>query len=218
MNKIYLFFLFLFFFHPGIFALAPSSSISITSHHTADAFKCYSSANDSSGFNNLRFDTLRNFARFSFSENGYDFYYVRFSFLNSAFERIEFLTQAGDQKIYIADKNEVKNDSALFMTRLYREDARPAFGQLFLDVKAASASTAVEDQQAIAKSSPFYPAVTGIEPEPRITPLEGTNDCSSAQVSCSANTYSFPSGTSGTAPPAVAGYPNYGCLPENVAS
>ena len=212
MNKIYLFFLFLFFFHPGIFALAPSSSISITSHHTADAFKCYSSANDSSGFNNLRFDTLRNFARFSFSENGYDFYYVRFSFLNSAFERIEFLTQAGDQKIYIADKNEVKNDSALFMTRLYREDARPAFGQLFLDVKAASASTAVEDQQAIAKSSPFYPAVTGIEPEPRITPLEGTNDCSSAQVSCSANTYSFPSGTSGTAPPAVAGYPNYGCL------
>ncbi|MDP1622596.1 MAG: fibrobacter succinogenes major paralogous domain-containing protein [Bacteroidales bacterium] len=43
-------------------------------------------------------------------------------------------------------------------------------------------------------------------------PLEGTFECSGAQVSCSENTYSFPAGTSGTAPPAVGGYPNYGCL------
>ena len=43
-------------------------------------------------------------------------------------------------------------------------------------------------------------------------PLADTNECSGAHVACSENTYSFPAGTSGTAPPSVNGYPNYGCL------
>ncbi len=42
-----------------------------------------------------------------------------------------------------------------------------------------------------------------------------TVPCSSAKVACTGNIYTFPSGTSGTAPPPVGGYPNYGCLGFN---
>ena len=36
--------------------------------------------------------------------------------------------------------------------------------------------------------------------------------CESANVFCTGTTYTFPSGNTGTAPPPVNGYPNYGCL------
>jgi len=43
-------------------------------------------------------------------------------------------------------------------------------------------------------------------------PLDEVIECTSAQVSCSGNTYTFPANTSGNAPPVIDGYPNYGCL------
>ncbi|MCX6251951.1 MAG: hypothetical protein NTX61_14520 [Bacteroidetes bacterium] len=36
--------------------------------------------------------------------------------------------------------------------------------------------------------------------------------CDGAQVACSNNIYTYPAGTTGTAPPSVSGYPNYGCI------
>jgi uncharacterized protein (TIGR02145 family) len=36
--------------------------------------------------------------------------------------------------------------------------------------------------------------------------------CSTAQVACSQNVYTFPAGTSGNPPMPVGGYPNYGCM------
>jgi len=44
------------------------------------------------------------------------------------------------------------------------------------------------------------------------SPMTVSLTCDGAQVACSENTYSFPAGTTGEAPPAVNGYPNYGCL------
>jgi len=65
----------------------------------------------------------------------------------------------------------------------------------------------------IVKSSPFY-----YLPDPQRSndpKFPGPIPCEFAQVACSANTYTFPSGTDGWAPDPVAGYPNYGCLGQS---
>ena len=51
-----------------------------------------------------------------------------------------------------------------------------------------------------------------VPPPNSIKSPAATIPCETAQVACSQNIYSFPSGTTGTAPFPVNGYPNYGCL------
>ncbi len=151
-------------------------------------------------------------AWFDHSEPGLDFYYVRLSLFSTEFERLDFYQKAAGSGIYIADKNNFQSDSALFTTTLYKEVALPEFDQLARLTKEDAATESETVKSALVRSSPFRKA-TLLPQFPEIrSPLEGTTDCSSAQVSCSANTYTFPSGTNGTAPPSVNGYPNYGCL------
>ena len=59
--------------------------------------------------------------------------------------------------------------------------------------------------------SPFYKAAGFSNPNWQFAPL-GEIPCSIAEVACSMNIYSFRSGTSGTAPIPVGGYPDYFCL------
>ncbi|MEI7663493.1 MAG: hypothetical protein WCK34_14895, partial [Bacteroidota bacterium] len=130
----------------------------------------------------------------------------------SEFERFYFYNKAGDLGIFIADKNNYHNDSALFITKLFKEDALFEFSNLYQNTIGAGLSLSETEKNAISARSPFGHGTSPGLNNLTFSPLEGTNDCSAAQVSCSANTYTFPAGTTGTAPPQVGGYPNYGCL------
>ena len=154
-------------------------------------------------------DTLQKMVRFDHSDGGFDYYVVNFSMFHSDFERLDFYGKARNRDIYIADKGDFHKDAPLFIAPADKEKVWSDFEELVQSAMEAGATTPAVVQQEFVSSSPFFKPgfQTGL-PDAPATGLA----CTDASVACSGNTYTFPSGTTGTAPPAVGGYPNYGCL------
>ena len=134
----------------------------------------------------LHGDTLQKFARFLYADHETSNWMVRLGFLRSYGEKLSLYNNAYDHGIFIGNKAglDLDPDSAWFHTGLPVDEAERLFRELYLQ----------------ARNNPLSsPSATVI-------------DCSTAAVACSETTYSFPSGTGTSAPPAVSGYPNYGCL------
>ncbi|MCX6307209.1 MAG: hypothetical protein NT040_19765, partial [Bacteroidetes bacterium] len=157
-------------------------------------------------------DTLKRIARFDHSENGSSYFYVRLSLLHSEFERLNFFMTARDRKIFIADKNDFYSDSAIFFTASDADQAKIEFRELYKSAVATGLSLSEKVKKDVVRSSPFYTPVIIPESGWPDAAREGAYECSGADVSCSGNTYSFPAGTTGSAPLPIDGYPNYGCL------
>ena len=167
--------------------------------------------NDTAGCEVRLNDSLQRFVRYENSDKEHAFYYVRLSMFRSEFERLFFYEAAGAREIFITDKHEFHSDSALFMTTFDRYRSMFEFRELYQESENAELTASDELKKEKIARSPFYSSVSG-PPQSINSPLTGPNDCSTAEVACSANIYTFPSGTTGVAPPPVNGYPNYGCL------
>ena len=140
-------------------------------------------ADSCSGIN----DTLHPAFRLVSSAHGLSRWMVRLDVFGSLSGKLWFYNHAPEKGIFMEDKNALGGDSAVFYTEL-------------------SVSTAGESMKTLLDwfTAEYTP--------PAELPLAGEIDCMTAQVSCSQNTYTFPSGTTGTAPASVGGYPNYGCV------
>jgi len=166
---------------------------------------------DSTNCSNQSTDTLPGIVRFDHRGELYDYYYVRLSGFRSHFERYDFYTKAGLHNIFMQNKNDFHSDSALFETSLYSEKARSEFRELISSARAADSLTTAEEKQKILDESPFYHKATPQDIHQLQSPLD-VIPCSTAEIACSANVYTFPSNTNGDSPPVINGYPNYGCL------
>jgi len=195
----------LFSFNPEIFSHPGSDEI------LSSGLKCELNQ-DTTHCGDQTFDTLQKIARFDHTEEGSDFYYVRLSLFHSQSERLSFYEKARDRGIYIDDKNNFYSDSALFIATFDKEQASLEFLELYRQAEENSLTVSESDKKNLVRSSPFYKAAISQKPETVYTPSSRENECTGANVACSANTYTFPAGTSGSAPPSVDGYPNYGCL------
>lgn len=152
---------------------------------------------DSSSCKDLLNDTLRRFVRFDHNDGNFNFYYIRLSMFNSSFRRGYFYEAARTDECYMMDKGDFNKDSALFMTG---NSDKVKTLHLFCDLYE---QTIHASQKSSARSE------TG---QKNLNPLNNVPTCDGAEIACSSNVYSFPAGTSGSAPPPVGGYPNYGCL------
>ena len=151
---------------------------------------------DSNKCGNYQQDSLKRFVRFDHTDGIFNYYSIKLSVFNSASERGYFYEAAKSDRIFMADKSEFDEDSALFLTG----DTMKI--NILNHIYDLYKQTIEGRKQAIAQ----FP-----KPNPNLSPL-GVPTCDGAQVACSSNTYSFPAGTQGSAPPPVDGYPNYGCL------
>jgi len=167
---------------------------------------------DSSGCAVFLPDSLREMIRFDHTENNQDFYYIRLAGFHSEFERLTFYESAREQGFYIENKNEFHSDSALFRTSLEPDDLQAQFLRLFENTIQKNAAANDSLKRATVSSSTFYGLARSSGSDGSKEPFAGSIECSEAEVACSDNVYNFPAGTSGTAPPPVDGYPNYGCL------
>jgi uncharacterized protein (TIGR02145 family) len=152
---------------------------------------------DSTGCTDLSNDSLKRFVRFDHTDGVFNYYSIRLSMFNSSFERGSFYEAAKSGEIYMMDKSEFDKDSTLFMTG-NTDKVRTL--HLFCDLY----------EQTINSNQPsLFPGSRQVRPamSPLIMPT-----CDGAEVACSSNIYTFPAGTTGSAPPPVGGYPNYGCL------
>ena len=116
---------------------------------------------------------------------------------NSSSERGYFYQAAKSGEIYMMDKSEFDKDSTLFMT-----GNTDKVRTLLLLCDLYERTINFRQPTLFPGSSQARPAMS-----PLIMPT-----CNGAEVACSSNIYTFPAGTTGTAPPPVGGYPNYGCL------
>jgi hypothetical protein len=156
-------------------------------------------------------------ARFDHTNNGNLYFQVQLSKLNSDFERYYFYVLSGEKQIFITDKSDYSADSALFYIHLNSvESSESLFRHIYNSCEVAEKTFSPTLKQDFLKKSPFLKEE--IYPNSYFTNNDSPEGegaevpCSSADVACSANTYSFPSGTSGTATVPVGGYPNYDCL------
>ena len=141
-------------------------------------------------------DSLNRFVRFDHNDGASNFYSIKLSLFTSLSERGYFYEAAKADEIYMSDKSEFDKDSTLFMTG--NTDKERTLHHLY----------DLYEQTINAKQ----PALTqSLQVHQKLSPLN-TPTCDDAQVACSSNTYTFPAGTTGSAPPPVNGYPNYGCL------
>ena len=153
------------------------------------------SCNMVSGYCNSPDSLMTKFARLDHSDYGYDYYYLKLSMFPNQSGRAFFYDEARRIELNLEDKNDFLNDSALFSIRRQdREQLLKKINDLYK--KAASAADKPAEPERIISDSPLGSALV----------------CESAQVACSENIYSFAAGTTGTAPPSVNNYPNYGCL------
>jgi len=150
--------------------------------------------------------------RFDHSDTLYDFYYLKLSLFQSDFERLDFYDKASLHGIFIVDKNDFHNDSALFLTALDREKVPVIIKDIYLSVLDANLHTSENTKIEILHKSLFYNMESSSNVSDHQKAPLAEFPCSSADVACSANTYSFMSNTLGEAPASVNGYPNYGCL------
>jgi uncharacterized protein (TIGR02145 family) len=166
-----------------------------------------SQKNAGNDFVNSLFDTTRcaglsndsaiRFVRFDSTDGAFNYYTIRLSMFNSSFERGYFYETAKTDGIFMKDKSDFRNDSALFMTG---NTDRVNTLHLFSDLYESTIGTR--------QTSPFHDSGSSKLPS---SPLF-VQTCDEANVSCTGNVYTYPAGTTGTAPPPVNGYPNYGCL------
>ena len=181
------------------FSPAPVFGKIISPDQTADTLNCL----------NEILDFVLKFARFDHSEGGNLFYSLKLSMLSSGFERYYFYQNAWEHEFYMADKGEFYNDSAIFLIGIpVKERVLSLISELYMASKNASHSFSENEKNEVICNSPFYHQIH-LHGPPYSPPYIG---CDSSKVACSSNTYSFPSGTQGQAPPPVNGYPNYGCL------
>ncbi len=157
-------------------------------------------------------DTLFQMVHFHHSESGTEYFSVNLSHFHTRFERAFFYNSAWARQVFMADKSAFYNDSALFIAPGTKDEAWQAFREFLLETQNASVSFSEQEKQEYVSLSPFYKMNDLQELNREITPLASSNACQDAGVACSGIVYNFPSGTTGTAPPAVGGYPNYGCL------
>ena len=175
-------------------------------------FQPLESTSDSSTCSSFPYDTITGFARFDHVEDGHGFYMVRLTMLHSDFERLSFYEEARASEFYMKEKGEFRDDSALFTTTISNQDiAIRKFEEFYHNAVAKNASTSDSDKKKIIDNSPFF-TIFGTTPNPQIQAPLAVVPCTSAFVSCTGTIYSFPAAVSGTAPPVVGGYPNYGCL------
>ncbi len=169
-------------------------------------------AGDTSRCRDQADEFVRKLIRFDHAEDGLAWYSVKLILFPSEFERLFFYEEGRNREIYIAEKGNFHNDSAFFTTGFDKEQAQEEFRELYLKTRDAASSWSDASKKKFVRSSPFYPTASAENPGGQDSPASNSVVCSAAQVACSGNTYTFPSGTTGTAPPPVAGYPNYGCL------
>jgi uncharacterized protein (TIGR02145 family) len=141
-------------------------------------------------------DSLLRFVRFDHTDGVFNYYSVKLSVFNSASERGYFYEAAKSDRIFMADKSQFNEDSALFITG---DTGKIKILNHIYDLYSQTIAT----RKQLSVSTGLGNAALG--------PL-GPQTCSEASVACSNNVYSFPAGTQGSAPPPVNGYPNYGCL------
>ncbi len=156
--------------------------------YTLDSTRCEDFSNDS----------LKRFVRFDHTDGAFNYYSIRLSMFNSSFERGYFYEAAKSGEIFMTDKSEFDKDSTLFMTG-NMDKLRTM--NIFSDLYEQTINT--EQHLQFSGSSSFNQTMN---------PRDVSLTCDGAQVSCSNNIYSYPAGTTGSAPPPVLGYPNYGCL------
>ena len=155
-------------------------------------------------------DSLTRFMRFDHTDAEGNHYYIRLSMLHSRAERLNFYNHSRSFGLFIEDKHELENDSARFViTGSIKTEAEQAIADLYTIAVTAGAGNTEQTAGENARLRPddIDPGATG-PGSPRNVSLV----CDGAQVACSENIYSFPSGTTGDAPEPVNGYPNYGCL------
>jgi uncharacterized protein (TIGR02145 family) len=167
---------------------------------------------DTVSFGDPAHDTLQKIVRFDHSVNGSNYFYVRFSRLRSEIEQQYFFKGAIHRGIYIVDRNDAMRDSALFVTSLTINRAWQEFREIYQLAAEADSVAGISIRSDLGRSSSTTAIQALQQPGMPLMPLETSTECSSAQVACSGNIYSFPAGTVGEAPPAFNGYPNYGCL------
>ncbi len=152
---------------------------------------------DSAGCTYFSNDSLKRFVRFDHTDGAFNYYTIRLSMFNSSSERGYFYEAAKSDGIYMMDKSEFDKDSTLFMTG----NTDKVRTLLFL--------CDLYERTLNSREPVPFPGSRQVRPamSPLIMPT-----CNGAEVACSSNIYTFPAGTTGTAPPPVLGYPNYGCL------
>jgi len=153
---------------------------------------------DSASCQDFLTDSLKSFVRFEYTDGAFSYYSIRLAMFNSSIERGYFYEAAKADGIYIADKSEFDNDSTLFFTG---DNDKMRIFHLFYNLY----------NQTI-NSRPILSSTGTGSILQHSSPLTTSPTCSTAQVACSNNVYSYPAGTTGDAPPSVGGYPNYGCL------
>lgn len=142
-------------------------------------------------------DTLKRFVRFDHSDGSFNYYFVRLSMFNTRQERGYFYQAARSAEIFIVEKSDIDKDSTLFKTGNTDK------------IKTLRIFSDLYDQTIYTRKSHLFDR---IDSQHQSFSPSGVPTCSEAKVSCSGNVYTFPSGTTGQAPPPILGYPNYGCL------
>ncbi len=162
----------------------------------SDLKSSFESKTDSAGCKDPLTDSLKRFVRFDHNNGAFNFYSIRLSMFNSSYERGYFYEAAKSGEIFMVDKSEFNLDSALFMTG--NTDKVRTLDHL-CDLYEQTINT---QQPSFTQSGQIQRTLSSLD----------TPTCNGALVACSSNIYSFPAGTTGSAPPPVNGYPNYGCL------
>jgi len=146
-----------------------------------------------------------------------DYYQVQMSELKTDFEKLYFLELAVSKKLYIRSKSDWNLTSAVFYTKEYnREEAIKVMQELYRAAVIAEITMDNTSKAQYVASSEFIPENSANQ-DARIEGPNANPICEDAEVACSQNTYTFPSGNQGTAPPPVNGYPYYGCLSSQPA-
>lgn len=167
---------------------------------------------DSIRCKNLPDASIAKFARFDHSDYEYDYYYLKLSMLHAGSERSGFYEGARGMDIYITDKRDIPNDSALFTTRIKEKNQfLSRLADLYENAKNGKPFHDSAEQPQNEENSGLLSTVENNRYNPD-SPMDVSLFCDGAQVACSNNVYTFPAGTTGQAPPAVNNYPNYGCL------
>ena len=199
------------------FADVPGVTVTILSEPSPVNDSCFSAANDS----------LSRFIRFDHFEKSGATFMVKLDRFNSDFERLFFYEMARGENIYMGNKSDFHNDSALFLTGYPDEKiAFSKFSELFENTRKANLEKNEAEKETFVENSPFFRDRKHPETHPDSgqkektipkTPVQQIIPCTSAQVACSENIYSFAQEYNNSeytpiAPPSVDNYPNYGCL------
>jgi len=171
-------------------------------------------SDNSGGCNLLIRDTNDRFLEHFHSDHLYDYFTIHLGLFSSDFERYYFYKEAAEANIYMKDKNEYNADSAIFISSVFdQEHGLSKLKEIIGNAISAGAKWDLKSQTDFLATSPFQKIKRNI-PSDLIKGEADTIRCSSASVSCSGNTYTFPASVSGFAPAASGNppYPNYGCL------